>query len=182
MRTVFRIKVINNSQGVVSLDGKIMLDGSPREKTWSKPRVQITGPDSMRPDFFTNAFSGLVFGESVYTEIYIFGLMEESGEILELSHPLEKLFLLNITYYPEPLNEENCVWAKNPATGEVNIIKKFDFHIDRLPYRGFFKLNYDNGVYLATDSGNDPQDDFFKWYEYLGLSGLGFEKIWSQGT
>ena len=180
MRTIFRIKVINNSQGVVSRDGKITLDGSSRKKTWPKPRVQITGPDSMRPNFFGNAFSGLVFGESVYNEDYLFGLMEESGEILELSHPRAKLFLLNITYYPEPLNEENCVWAKNPATGEMNIIKKFDFDFERLPYRGFFKLNYDNGVYLATDLGNDPQDDFYKWYGHLGFRGLGFEKIWSR--
>lgn len=180
MRTVFRIKGTNNSQGVVALDEEISLNGSPREINWSKPRVQITGPNSMKPDFFGNAFSGLVFGQSVYDETYLWGLMEQSGEILELSHPRERLFLLNITYYPEPLDEDRCGWSKNPATGEMNIVSRFEFRLDRLPYRGFFRMNCDDGLFLATDSNNGPQDDFYQWYHHLGLKGLGFQKIWER--
>ena len=180
MRQVFQIKVINDSQGVIlPSDRSFRLNGSPLKNTWDRPEAKITGPDSMKPDYYINSISGLIFGDSVYQEINLMSLMEQSGEILELSHPRKRLFLLNITHYPEPLDEAKCAWEINPATKNRDILKTFQFFPDILPQVGLFKMNYDDQIYLATNSECNPDDDFYQLYHSLSLQGLGFKKIWT---
>jgi hypothetical protein len=78
------------------------------------------------------------------------------------------------------LDENKTEWVLGQTSGKRIRIKEYHFHRNRLPQSSIFKIPETSaGEILCSTGIQDAEDEFKTQVEALSLSGLKFERLWS---
>ena len=154
-------------------------DGRPRLEEWSPPEVYVLHPKLKRGDFLSfGSWAGtIIVTPSVRDQLA--DLLEMSCECLPLRFGNEELYLVNVTECINALDEANSKRDIYPD-GSPGRILEFAFHARRFTETPLFKSPETcKGDILTVEGMKDADDEFKGRVERLGLTGLVFDKLWS---
>jgi hypothetical protein len=100
--------------------------------------------------------------------------LEKAGELFDIPLEKRKLTILNCTYVIDCLDLEKAKF--DPATPWI--IDEFAFHANRLDY-SLFKIPQNTKILFAVEGLASPDDEFKPLVEKHKLTGIRFEKLWS---
>lgn len=183
--TIYRLKAdVNNYQFFLPSDLEtveqqvLMMDCERRLDTWKPPRVYIHQPKLKRGNFIAVGMgSPLACDERTLDDDKMYELLEMSGELLPLPHEGETFYIINPLECINALDREQSEWG---GTIKIGIPRRYVFHRIRIPETPLFKIpETSRGEILCAENAYDPEYEFKRRYEQLGLTGLRFEKLWS---
>lgn len=100
--------------------------------------------------------------------------LEKAGELFELPFENRSLTVLNCTYVIDCLDTERSEYPPDVPT----MIDKFVFHADRLDY-SLFKIPQNPFMWFAAEGLAARQDEFKALIEDHKLTGITFQKVWT---
>lgn len=186
---VYRVRVdVNRFQYFLPEDSSIYstdrlrFDATPMAEDWVPPPVYIYTPTHKRGNFFDFcSYRALVLDEIAKSAMP--DIIEMSGELLPLPHKGELFHALNVTACFNVLDEERTEWIIGEKSKSRIGIKKYAFHPHRFAQIPLFKIPETcRGEILALEGMTDEEDEFKRRVERLGLTGLTFQEIWSDGV
>jgi hypothetical protein len=102
--------------------------------------------------------------------------------MLPLPYEGEILQVINVTECINVLDQEHTLWKINQKSGVKVWIESYAFHSRRFSESSLFKIPETcNGEIFAIERCGDPECEFKARVEQAGLTGLIFEKVWSDG-
>jgi hypothetical protein len=182
---IHKIRLDSNIyQSVVPKDDNIWknnllkLDAQPKLETWKTPAVYVHNPKKKRGNFFHVCSGGIVVDSIALEKLRDF--FEMAGELLPIDNDGEILHLVNILECVNCLDDRKTQWILGKTTGAKIDIKKYEFYPDRISESTLFKIpETAAGEVLATSRIKDPEDEFKSVVDREGLTGILFEKLWS---
>ena len=179
-----RRQVLAAIGGRLGKDPRFMLDefkGKPFSRAWRPITYWVDKPLLPRPDFW-GLPGGFVCNERAMT---LAGEpLERCGEYLPVAienEPGEFRFY-HVTNCVNVLDPQRSGWSYYGPANEYRDLRKPAFRPERFGEETLFKIPEDLGVtaYCLERTG-DPDDGEFKaLVERHGLTGLGFELVWSE--
>jgi hypothetical protein len=159
----------------------LRFDCQRRESNWKPPTIYIPNSKLKRGDFFQfeGASGSLICNERTRRHDDMVRLLETSGELLPLPYEGEMYYVINVLNCRNCLDRENSDWGPfNPQ--KTGLPKKCVFDPARLAGVSLFKIPETSRIFCAEGLA-EPRRDFKRVYGRLGLSGLNFVKLWSDG-
>ncbi len=179
--TIYRVRCdLNNYQSLEIADRKIALsrkyyfDCQRSEPDWNPPEVYNPHPKLKRGSFFgfRGSRGGFICDERTRDNDEMAEILEMSGELLPLPYEGETFYVINVLECKNCLDRERSNFDPYP--------QKYTFHKHRIPDTPLFKIPETSMVeVLCVENGPDPEYEFKRRYERLDLTGLYFEKLWS---
>jgi len=185
---IYRIRLNSNKyqsflpfdQNIWSTDA-LKMDGRPKLPDWKSPKIYIHNPKHQRGDFFHFCSGAFVIDSIVAKKMLTF--FENAGELLPLTFEQYSYFIFNVLECVNCLDLQKTEWVIGKATGEKIRIKKYAFDKNRLAESTLFKIPETAAAEILCASGlKDPEDEFKFQVEAAGLTGLIFEKVWSESN
>jgi hypothetical protein len=182
---IFRIRLNSNKfQSFLPADQAVWqtemfkMDCQPRLDAWKAPGVYISNPKHQAGNF-SHLCSGGIVCDSVATG-ELRDVLEMAGELLPFTHQESPFFLLNVLACVNCLDDEKTKWVTGKTTGAKIRIQEYHFHRERLSESTLFKIpETASGEILCVEGLKDPGDEFKARVEAGNLTGIQFEKIWS---
>ena len=181
MPTVYRVGLnVDDYQSVLeSGDGGFPIrnrfDGRPIGSAWNPPECYIQNPKLKRPDFWSCFAVWFWFAVTKECAHKIVTFLDQSCETLPL--PVEdsgELLFCNVTEVVNCLDKKQSEAKPYPGT-----YKKYVFHPDRWNFSLFKIPETAPWEVLCVEGVTDPNDEFKGTVERLGLTGIKFQKLWS---
>ncbi len=157
-------------------------DCRPWEGNWRPPELYIPNPKLKRGNFlgFQGTSGTMIADDITRWHDELAGLFEMSGELLPMPHGGENFHVVNV------LNCQNCLIRElskrelAPLGEQVGLLGRYEFYPERLPDTPLFKVpETSRWEILCIERFGDDDYEFKHMYERLGLTGLYFEKLWS---
>ncbi len=190
MVNIYRIRLdVNNYQALYVDDDKwhgdvlslFTFDGMPRISNWAAPPVFILDPKLKRGNFLSfqlmggGAFIADAKAVSATQEFF-----EMAGEMLPLPYEDEMFQVINITECINVLDQKGTKWHVHEKSGTKIYIESYAFHPRRFTESSLFKIPETCKTHIYTlERCGDPECEFKARVEQAGLTGLIFEKVWS---
>lgn len=163
-------------------EARYRFDGTPLIDIWDPPVVYFPHPTMKEPDFWSCFCKRSIFGITADVAEKIVAFLDQSCELLPLSCELpplcganREISLCNVT------NVVNCLDSRK-STQVPDIpwwFTEYVFHPDRFEY-SLFKIPQTRMTELLCVEGLVARSDEFKGtVERLGLTGLRFQKLWT---
>lgn len=183
---VYRIWCDVNKFQSLEIDGEYDLklleattfDATSKIETWAPPSVFVLYP-KLKKGNFLGLFPGTWAVDSQAVEV-LEDFFEMSGELLPLPYEQELLQVVNVTECINVLDQKHTKWHIHEPTGTKIYVESFSFHARRLGDEPLFKIpeTCKSNIYTIERCG-DPECEFKARVEQAGLTGLIFQKIWS---
>jgi hypothetical protein len=155
----------------------LTFDCSPRSSEWAAPPVYVLHPKLKQGNFVYLCPGALVVDAATVEQLR--DLLEMSGELLPLPHKDKLYYVLNVTECINVLDEDMTEWLRTEDTGTPIGPKQYAFNANRLTETPLFKIPETCRSEILTCEGlKDPDDEFKRRVERLGLKGLMFEELW----
>jgi hypothetical protein len=100
--------------------------------------------------------------------------LEPAGELLPLRSQdprLDGWYVFNATTIVDALDEDRSVVHRNAVSGRITVIRRYEFHSERLTAPVFKTPSIGSELYCLRSVVNEV--------ERAGLRGFGFKKVWS---
>ena len=148
---------------------------------WKPPEVFVCEPKLKRGNFMGVGMGGpFACDEQTRYHDEMAQLLEMSGELLPLPLENNTWYIMNVLECINALDREHSEWHPSMQTMKIGGPKKCVFHANRVPETPLFKIpETSRGEILCAENAYDPAYEFKRMYEHLGLTGLRFEKLWS---
>lgn len=143
------------------------------------PQFYVTSLKEKRGNFFSTASSHLVTDKMGFEVIK--SVLPEPNEFYPIVvEDVGELVFVNIFTKLDALNADDTRWRKERDDSR-RIILKYEFYADKLITAPcLFKIPEHRYTKLITVTGRpDVKDDFYTKYHETGLTGLKFEKLWT---
>ncbi len=185
--TIYAVhKDVNNYQFFLPVDvevsqrGDLIMDCQPRLAAWSPPEVYIHNPKLKRGNFLGVGMGGpFACDEQTRDHDEMAELLEMSGELLPLLHEGEMFYVLNVLECVNALDRDKSTWPPSMKS-KIGMPQKYAFHCSRIPETPLFKIpETSRSQIFCAENAYDSNYEFKRLYETLGLTGLYFEKLWS---
>ena len=180
---VYRVVSNLDYQGLMSDEDELLfkLTSSLGEPLGSVnfPKCHIGSLKDKRGNFFRLSNGNVVVDQLALSTIK--PVMPKGTEYFPIQvEGIGELMYVNNTIKIDALDAEKCSW-RHEADGKRKIILGYKFHADKLETAPcLFKLPEHRFTRLLTVTGRASQpDDFYTRYTNAGLSGLVFEKLWT---
>jgi hypothetical protein len=179
---IYRVSVdVERYQTLVPKDERIwtssqlVFDGR-RKLDWIPCETYVLNPLRTRGNFFHLCPGALVFDETAYSALD--ESLERSGEILPITTEGGggQLYVLNVTECVNALDHAKAEWAYS-TDGERKLgLKRYAFHLNRLPDSSLFKIpETARGDVLVQSRA--LEEGFLEVYRSKELRGLVFGQI-----
>ena len=156
-------------------------DCEKREANWTPPEVYIRQPKLKRGNFFyfAGASGCFICDEPTRYHDELAELLETSGELLPLLHEGETFYVMNVLECINALDRDKSEWPPQMKQ-KIGFPQKYVFHRSRIPDTPLFKIpELSRWQILCVEDGPNAAYDFKRMVERLGLTGLYFEKLWT---
>ena len=180
---VYRVVSNLDYQGLMSDEDELLfkLTSSLGEPLGSVnfPKCHIGSLKDKRGNFFRLSNGNVVVDQLALATIK--PVMPKGTEYFPIEvEGIGELTYVNIIVKIDALDAENCSWRRE-SDGKRKIILGYKFHSDKLEEAPcLFKISEHRFTRLLTVTSRDSQpDDFYTRYTNAGLSGLVFEKLWT---
>ncbi len=180
MTTVYRVLCDSeNYQHILSdtedLVQKYNFDGYPIGDKWNPPQANSPYPLLKVGDYW-NCFAGsMLFGVTYETACRTVKFLDQSCECLPFNLRDQKFFACNVTEVVNCLDKVNSKHKPdNPLWFD-----EYVFHPKRFSYSLFKIPDTRQSEVLCVEGLAAPEDEFKGTVEKLGLTGLIFQKLWS---
>jgi len=182
MTSVFRVVAdVNNYQFVATDESAFTstypFDGTRIGRRWTVPCAFVYNPVSALGDFLGCFWLDAVFAvhERARRQVAIF--MDQACEVLPLVVDDHRLNICNVT------NVVNCLDVSRSIIDEdTNSIERYAFVASRFNYSLFKIPQSRQSEILCVEGIAAPLDEFKGRVEKLGLTGLRFQKLWTDGV
>lgn len=158
----------------------VTFDAHPRLDKWFAPPVYVLHPKLNRGNFFSlELAAGFVVADGKASQ-ELEDMFEMSGELLPIPYEEEMLHVVNVTECINVLDQEKTKWHVLQNSATKIYIESFAFHASRFTETPLFKIpeTCKTEIYTIERCG-DPECEFKARVEQAGLTGLIFQKVWS---
>jgi len=183
MLTVYRVRVATTKFQYFETDEAEFLEslwlsihGTEIGADWIAPSVYIFKPKK-REGHFVGFLGGRVFAitqEVIDASPSLRSFFEQSGELLPFTYNKREFYVFNCLNCIEALDAKN---AQMSATGTT--VDSYSFVPTRFQFT-LFAIPQSNEL-LCVEGMSAPADEFKGYVEQQKLTGLMFEKLWSEG-
>jgi hypothetical protein len=150
-------------------------DGTSLIDNWNPFPVYIPQPTLKEPDFFNFAFTTLfAASEDLVKKLSLF--FNQSCEALKVYLEDASYYALNVVYILNALDKKRSEF--NPLFPQQ--VVKYQFKKNRFNH-SLFRL-YETREILCVEGRMAPEEEFKGFVEMNNLTGLKFQKIWSENT
>jgi hypothetical protein len=188
--TVFRLEVdpaiastlVLGEEDTATWFERLRLDGTPREPDWRPPRVRREIRHRQVPDvwYLVGCESGFAYAEnacavvkpySASAEFLPLTVLEDNGTHLDESSAV--MWLQNV------IEVADCLDRQSAMVSPSGLVTKYEFHVDKLPRTGFFKVpeSADSDI-LYLENWDDARPPLGS-VTARGLRGLQLQQAWS---
>lgn len=156
----------------------LRFDCRPRFDTWVPPSVYSLHPNLKAGDFWALETGGAFATTPEATE-KLQDFLNSAGELLPLPYEGRLLTVLNVTECLNCLDHDRTKWVYAKSTGKRIRIESYAFHADRMSESSIFKIP-ERAVsqILCYEGLKDPEDEFKRYVETEGLTGITFTELW----
>jgi hypothetical protein len=156
----------------------LRFEGKSKIETWEDLEVVTLNP-LMPSSNFPYLTAGTIVCDNVALD-KLYKFFELAGEMLPITNEGTTYYLLNILECTNMLNKAETEWETEPNKGTKLWINKHSFYPDRVLASTLFKIPETcRGDVLTYADAINPDDEFYYQYQKSGLTGLLFEKLWS---
>jgi hypothetical protein len=147
----------------------------PIEEKWKAPEVYIHKPRLKEGNFigFLGGFIFAIKADTLKAFYELTGFFEQSGEQLPLEYKNVQYVVFNCTNCLNALDQKKAVLSPSRQ-----LIKEYVFHPKRFHF-SLFTIPESREL-LCVEGIDAPNDEFKGYVEERGLTGLIFEKLWSE--
>lgn len=163
--------------------GRGQFNGQPFARKWHPIELYVSKPRFPRPDFYD--FGVFVFVCNERARTLAAEPLEMAGEFLPVTVEKEHgtFYIYNVTNCINVLDHAASQWESYGSDTEFRKLIKPSFIEKRFGEESLFKFPEDGGtrIYCLERTGEPEDGEFKAVVEQHGLTGLGFELVWTSG-
>jgi len=150
--------------------------GRPMVAHWRPLELEFTDPQQLSTDFFYFGLGAIAFPQRTL-DVFA-STFERAGELLPFTIGGTTYHALNV------LRRVNCLdvtlsHVKRLSNGKILKIDRYIFHPPSVAGEDLFLISEEVSTLFAVLDITDPSPSFFRSYHERGMTGLTFQKVWT---